>query len=385
MWNTKDFDALPSFHSKNIVLIGDAAHLALPFTSAGTTNALYDAEELANCLDENNNLTVAFTNFYLSRIESIKEHIILGRKLKFNFLHPDLITDDDIEIPLIKHSVINNNSRKIDTQFEILYFTDPICSTCWSIQPQLRKLKMDYPNNLNIKYMMGGLLPSWKNFDRGGIKKPEDVVGHWKDVYLQSGMPIDGSIWIEEPPDSSYPPSIAFKAAQLQDIDKAIIFLRRMNEIVFLENKNIARVDVIIKAAYDAGLDVARLLRDVNNKALNLFYKDLNYAKSLEIDILPTFVFKVSGEIKDYLYGAQTYEIFEETMLKYQPKVLRSIPPKSPADVFKQFPTLTKPEFKFLNNIDDDAADKMINNMLQVGIIKQLYTKTGFVFYANAV
>ncbi len=385
LWNTKDFDALPSFHSKNIVLIGDAAHLALPFTSAGTTNALYDAEELANCLDENNNLTVAFTNFYLSRIESIKEHITLGRKLKFNFLHPDLITDDDIEIPLIKHSVINNNSRKIDTQFEILYFTDPICSTCWSIQPQLRKLKMDYPNNLNIKYMMGGLLPSWKNFDRGGIKKPEDVVGHWKDVYLQSGMPIDGSIWIEEPPDSSYPPSIAFKAAQLQDIDKAIIFLRRMNEIVFLENKNIARVDVIIKAAYDAGLDVARLLRDVNNKALNLFYKDLNYAKSLEIDILPTFVFKVSGEIKDYLYGAQTYEIFEETMLKYQPKVLRSIPPKSPADVFKQFPTLTKPEFKFLNNIDDDAADKMINNMLQVGIIKQLYTKAGFIFYANAV
>ena len=385
LWTTKDFDALASFHSKNIVLIGDAAHLALPFTSSGTTNALYDAEKLANCLDETNNLEVAFTNFYLSRIKSIKEHITLGRKLKFNFLHPDLITDDDLEIPLFKHSVINNNSRKVDTKFEILYFTDPICSTCWSIQPQLRKLKMDYPNSLNIKYIMGGLLPSWKNFKRGGIEKPEDVFVHWENVSRQSGMPIDGSIWIDEPPDSSFPPSIAFKAAQLQDIEKAVLFIRRMNEIVFLESKNIARVDIIKKAAYDSGLDVARLLRDFDNKAFHLFYDDLDYAKSLEIDILPTFVFKVSGEIKDYLYGAQTYESFEETMLKYQPKVLRSIPPKSPADVFKQFPTLTKPEFKFLNNIDDDAADKMINNMLQVGIIKQLYTKAGFVFYANAV
>ena len=39
LWNTKDFEPLSSFHSNNVVIIGDAAHVALPFTSAGTTNA----------------------------------------------------------------------------------------------------------------------------------------------------------------------------------------------------------------------------------------------------------------------------------------------------------------------------------------------------------
>jgi len=39
IWNATDFDLLPSFHKDNVVLIGDAAHLAVPFTSAGTTNA----------------------------------------------------------------------------------------------------------------------------------------------------------------------------------------------------------------------------------------------------------------------------------------------------------------------------------------------------------
>jgi hypothetical protein len=36
--------------------------------------------------------------------------------------------------------------------------------------------------------------------------------------------PLDGDIWIEDPLHSSYPPSIAFKAAQIQSNDKAISF-----------------------------------------------------------------------------------------------------------------------------------------------------------------
>ena len=30
-------------------------------------------------------------------------------------------------------------------------------------------------------------------------------------------MPIDGDVWLEDPLNSSYPPSIAFKAAEMQD------------------------------------------------------------------------------------------------------------------------------------------------------------------------
>ena len=47
-------------------------------------------------------------------------------------------------------------------------------------------------------------------------------------------MPIYADVWLEDPLSSSYPPSIAFKAAQMQDTDKAIIFLRRINEMLHL-------------------------------------------------------------------------------------------------------------------------------------------------------
>src|SRR5690606_21970071 len=57
---------------------------------------------------------------------------------------------------------------------KVIYFTDPICSSCWGIEPQLRKLKLEYGNAIEIQYRMGGLLPDW-SYNSGGIVKPSDV------------------------------------------------------------------------------------------------------------------------------------------------------------------------------------------------------------------
>jgi hypothetical protein len=51
-----------------------------------------------------------------------------------------------------------------------------------------------------------------------------DAAKHWEEVSKEHKTPLDGDIWIEDPLHSSYPPSIAFKAAQIQSNDKAISF-----------------------------------------------------------------------------------------------------------------------------------------------------------------
>jgi putative protein-disulfide isomerase len=65
---------------------------------------------------------------------------------------------------------------------KVVYFTDPICSSCWGIEPQLRKLKLEYGDLVDIEYRMGGLLPSWDIYNSGGISKPSDVAHHWDEV-----------------------------------------------------------------------------------------------------------------------------------------------------------------------------------------------------------
>lgn len=133
-------------------------------------------------------------------------------------------------------SAISPIKESIEKPIKVVYFTDPICSSCWGIEPQLRKLKLEYGNLVEIEYRMGGLLPDW-SYNSGGISKPSDVAHHWDEVSVYYDMPIDGDVWLEDPLPSSYPPSIAFKAAQLQDQEKAVSFMRELRELVFLKKK----------------------------------------------------------------------------------------------------------------------------------------------------
>ena len=101
VWNTTDFDLLPKFHQENIALIGDAAHLALPFTSTGTTNALLDAQILAACIGDGKDLESAFNEYYRLRSADVAKHILAGRELNEFFRHPSRLEDDEIPVPLI--------------------------------------------------------------------------------------------------------------------------------------------------------------------------------------------------------------------------------------------------------------------------------------------
>jgi 2-polyprenyl-6-methoxyphenol hydroxylase-like FAD-dependent oxidoreductase len=100
IWNTRDFDLLDSFHHENVVLLGDAAHLTLPFTSAGTTNAIIGAKTLSACLENAGclgnaaclehavDIEAAFREYYRVRSSVVGEHIRLGRQLREDFLCP---------------------------------------------------------------------------------------------------------------------------------------------------------------------------------------------------------------------------------------------------------------------------------------------------------
>lgn len=383
VWNTRDFDLLPTFHKENVVLIGDAAHLALPFTSAGTTNAIVDAEVLAKSMEHFPNYEDAFRNYYALRAHDVSNHINLGRELKSLFLNPQSQNDDDIPVPLIRGKEDPSVAAK-KKPIQVLYFTDPICSTCWIIQPLLRKLSLEYGKYINIEYRMGGLLPSWENYNKGKIRKPSDAAKHWEEVCVSHEMPLDGDIWEEDPLPSSYPPSIAFKAAQMQDINKAILFLRRIKEMVFLEKKNIIRWPFLEKAAFEVGLDSARLLRDFDGKAKEMFREDLILADELGVRSFPTLFFRNGSEQQFAIRGFQPYQQFEEIVYKLIPSAAKEDINSDPYYLFSQFPTMTNKEFALLSNISKDDAARILNDMYRKGDIDKYESKNGVIWISKS-
>ncbi|MCG9794170.1 DsbA family protein [Flavobacterium algicola] len=378
IWKTRDFDTLPSFHKENVVLIGDAAHLAVPFTSAGTTNALLDAQTLTKALVTSKSITTAFETFYQKRYADLTNHLEQGRLLKQIFLNPEEHSERGYILPLVSDK--DKKESEEHKPLKITYFTDPICSTCWVIQPVLRKLKLEYGAYLDIHYLMGGLLPSWDNYERGVIKNPADAAKHWEEVSKHHNTPLDGDIWTDDPLDSSYPPSIAFKAAQIQSNDKAISFLRRLQEKIFIEKKNISKWPVIEKAALTCGLDSALLLKDIQGKGLGLFHEDLDYAEELNVTAFPTILFSIEGEIKATLSGLQSYEKFEATIREFLPNVTSKSINLSPEQLFERFNNMTESEFAFITNRTAEDTNLIMTELFEDGIIEKYDSKNGLVW-----
>src|SRR5690606_33476781 len=114
----------------------------------------------------------------------------------------------------------------------------------WALEPTLRRLKEEYGQYFNFHTVMGGLLEKWGGgpVDPGnGIFGPADVAGHWREVGEYSRMPIDGSVMVHDPVQSSFPPSRVYKVIQQQHgAEKADEFLRQARETLFAFNQNIS-------------------------------------------------------------------------------------------------------------------------------------------------
>lgn len=263
-----------------------------------------------------------------------------------------------------------------DKPVKILYFTDPICSSCWGIEPQLRKLKLEYGNNIEIEYHMGGLLPNW-SYNSGGISKPSDVAHHWDEVSDYYDMPIDGDVWLEDPLDSSYPPSIAFKAAQLQDKAKAILLMRQLREMVFLKKKNIAKQANILAAAKHVGLNADQLSKDMEGHGRQLFEEDLLLARQLGVRGFPTMFFLNDANQRELVYGSRPYAEYEQAIRKVFPSVLKTSYPGDWKSLFAVYGSLTAKEFAELSGTPRTESEQVLDQLVEQKELEKLATKNG--------
>ncbi|KAA9325996.1 ClpXP adapter SpxH family protein [Adhaeribacter soli] len=266
---------------------------------------------------------------------------------------------------------------KTEKPVRLVYFTDPICSSCWGIEPQLRKLKLEYGDDLEIEYRMGGLLKSWDSYGGRDVSGPETVAPHWDEASAYYEMPIDGDVWLEDPLPSSYPPSIAFKAAQLQDKEKAVNYMRRLREMLFLEKKNITKWEHLEKAAAQVGLDPIQLLSDYGSKAKQLFEDDLALARQLGVRGFPTIFFYDEQNNQTLVYGSKPYESYETVVQKIVPKSVKKPIDATGDNLFRIYPTLTLKEFAVLGNVSKAVAESRLKELQSAGKVERFESKNG--------
>ncbi|MCY9548394.1 DsbA family protein [Lysinibacillus xylanilyticus] len=215
---------------------------------------------------------------------------------------------------------------------DVYYVTDPICSHCWALEPVLRRFVEQYGHYVNFHTIMGGLLEKWAGFAdvSNGISSPSDVAGHWREVGEHSRMPIDGTLWLENPIQSSYPPSRVFKVIQKHNGDLANVFLRRAREAVFVFNQNIAENSVLIGIVNKLGLNGEKIVKEAELPiGQQLLTEDFALASQLGVRGFPTIIMlneenkgvKIVGSrtLDSYTSGLKQVLNLDELKPKQQP------------------------------------------------------------------
>lgn len=152
------------------------------------------------------------------------------------------------------------------------YYTDPSCPWSWSAEPVLRRLMVEFGDNLSWTYVMGGLARDYTKSPGG----PEALLAHWLDVAAEGRMPIDPRLWRESAIGSSYPACIAVKAAAEQASDGGYRYLRVVREGLMCFRRKLDAVEALVEEARRARLDVERFRVDLaSNAMVEAFGNDL--------------------------------------------------------------------------------------------------------------
>ena len=253
---------------------------------------------------------------------------------------------------------------------DLYYITDPICSHCWALEPELRRFKEEYGHYFNFHTVMGGLLEKWGGgpVDPGnGITGPADVAGHWREVGEHFRMPIDGTLMIHNPVQSSYPPSRVYKVIQKHHGDeKANEYLRRAREALFAFNQNIGEESTLIEIVNTLNLDGKAILKEAEGEiGHDLLKEDFDLTAELNVRGFPTIIMlneekkgvKVVGNRPLEYYVSALAQILEGEDLK--PKTQPSL-----TTLLKNEQLLFAKEIEVMYDIESSELQDFINKNL---------------------
>ena len=212
-------------------------------------------------------------------------------------------------------------------KFKIEYYTDPLCCWSWAMEPQMRKLRFLLKEQLELQYVMGGLLKDWEHFSDklNDINRPSQFGPLWMEAKHISGQPIVDHIWLKNPVQSSYPACMAVKAAEAQSQMAGEAMLRELREAVMMQQKNIGEMDILLEIAADLDSKNILDLKDFRNcffspEAAQLFQEDINQIKIKEITRFPSLLITYGGRTVQ-ITGYRPFSALKETFKLLDPNL----------------------------------------------------------------
>ncbi len=261
-------------------------------------------------------------------------------------------------------------------------FTDPYSTWCWGAEPVVRRLREVYRDQVRLEYVMGGLAGDFADFHDPANEGDwtEEVVPHWLSASERHGMPVDVSVWEDDPPTSSYPANLAYEAAALQDRDLAHEYLRRLREAAAAEARPLDDESELLALAEAVGLDVDRFRAALDDgRAREAFEADLRRKREHGVTALPTFLVSVDGD-RELLRGYRPFASFEKLLTERADDLDEHDPRPLPEFVAEARGRVATQEVAAVYGLSVEEARRELRSLAADGRAQQVEVGTGYLW-----
>ena len=178
----------------------------------------------------------------------------------------------------------------------LYYVHDPMCSWCWGFRPCWERIRFNLPENIELKYLLGGLAPDSQ------VPMPttmqHDIAGYWRKIQQTiPGTKFNFDFWDKcIPKRSTYPACRAVIAAQNQDPQVELAMIEAIQKAYYLEAKNPSEDDTLIALAENLGLDKNRFKQDLNaNKTQQELEREILFGRKIGAQGFPSLILENEG------------------------------------------------------------------------------------------
>ena len=163
----------------------------------------------------------------------------------------------------------------------------------------------EFGDGLDWRFVMGGLAREYANH-----QSVLGLVSEWLEAADRGGMPLDPRIWTEGPLTSTYPASMAVKAASEQADDGGYAYLRALREGILCFRRKLDTTEALVEEARGARLDVERFRIDLASHAtVEAFGADLEWSREAREGLeMPSALFTAEDGSEHWVLGFRPYE-----------------------------------------------------------------------------
>lgn len=171
-----------------------------------------------------------------------------------------------------------------------------MCSWCWGFRPTWEKIRANLPEDITVKYLLGGLAPD------SDIPMPvnmqKDIAGYWRKIQQHiPGTQFNFDFWEKcQPRRSTYPACRAVIAARKQNPEIEQAMIKGIQKAYYLNARNPSDNDTLIDIAESLGLDKNSFTNDLDSQETqHSLLKETEFSRSIGAQGFPSMILDKNG------------------------------------------------------------------------------------------